>query len=141
MKKILLVEDNAMNRDMLSRRLKRKGFDVVLAVNGTQGVEMAFSESPDLILMDMNLPDIDGWEATRQIRIREKNLGKEIEPEQVSGKRLIKGQSILIIAVTAHATTLDFKKAIDAGCDQYESKPVQLNSLLDKINVLLEVNT
>lgn len=140
MKKILLVEDNAMNRDMLSRRLKRKGFDVVLAVNGTQGVEMAFSESPDLILMDMNLPDIDGWEATRQIRIREKNLDKEIEPEQVSGKRLRKGQSILIIAVTAHATTLDFKKAIDAGCDQYESKPVQLNSLLDKINVLLEVN-
>lgn len=141
MKKILLVEDNAMNRDMLSRRLKRKGFDVVLAVNGTQGVEMAFSESPDLILMDMNLPDIDGWEATRQIRIREKNLDKEIEPEQVSGKRLRNGQSILIIAVTAHATTLDFKKAIDAGCDQYESKPVQLNSLLDKINVLLEVNT
>lgn len=141
MKKILLVEDNAMNRDMLSRRLKRKGFDVVLAVDGTQGVEMAFSESPDLILMDMNLPDIDGWEATRQIRIREKNLDKEIEPEQVSGKRLRNGQSILIIAVTAHATTLDFKKAIDAGCDQYESKPVQLNSLLDKINVLLEVNT
>jgi CheY-like chemotaxis protein len=119
--KILLVEDNEMNSDMLSRRLIRKGFDVVIAQNGTQVVEMAFSESPQLILMDLNLPDIDGCEATRQIREREI------------------AQHIPIIAVTAHATSTDYKKAIDAGCDQYEIKPIQLTTLLEKIHILLEI--
>ena len=127
MKRILLVEDNEMNRDMLSRRLARKGYDVVLAENGTQGVEMAFSESPELVLMDLNLPDIDGWEATRQIRDRETEQGK--------------GRKVPIIAVTAHAMSMDFKKAIDAGCDQYEPKPIQLASLLEKMEVLLGVGT
>jgi len=127
MKKVLLVEDNEMNRDMLSRRLVRNGFDVVTAENGTQGVEMVFSESPDLVLMDMNLPDIDGWEATRQIRKREKDGGKE--------------QGLPIIAVTAHAMSMDFKKATDAGCDQYEPKPIDLASLLEKMNILLGVDS
>ena len=127
MKKILLVEDNDMNRDMLSRRLMRKGFDVVLAENGGKGVEMAFSESPDMVLMDINLPDIDGWEATRQIRARETQLNKE--------------RHIPIIAVTAHAMSMDFQKAIDAGCDQYEPKPIHLASLLEKMNDLLGVGT
>jgi two-component system cell cycle response regulator DivK len=131
MKKVLLVEDNEMNRDMLSRRLARNGFDVVIAENGTQGVEMAFSESPELVLMDMNLPDIDGWEATRQIRKRETERMKERGKEQGKEPRLP------IIAVTAHAMSMDFKKAIDAGCDQYEPKPIQLASLLQKMNVLL----
>jgi two-component system response regulator len=130
MKKVLLVEDNEMNRDMLSRRLVRNGFDVVIAENGTQGVEMAFSESPELVLMDMNLPDIDGWEATRQIRKRETEQGKE------QGKE----QRLPIIAVTAHAMSMDSKKAIDAGCDQYEPKPIQLASLLLKMNILLGVD-
>jgi two-component system cell cycle response regulator DivK len=127
MKIILLVEDNDLNRDMLSRRLTRKGFDVILAVNGVQGVAMAISESPDLVLMDMNLPDIDGWEATRQIRMYETVQGKE------HGKQ----RHIPIIAVTAHATSTDCKKAIDAGCDEYESKPIMLTSLLEKMNELL----
>jgi two-component system cell cycle response regulator DivK len=127
MKKVLLVEDNPMNRDMLSRRLIRNGFNVVLAVNGTQSVQMAFSEYPDLILMDMNLPDIDGWEATRQIRKREIELRKN--------------RRIPIISVTAHATSMDFNKAIDAGCDQYEPKPIQLASLLKKIYDLLKEDT
>jgi CheY-like chemotaxis protein len=120
MKKILLVEDNEMNSDMLSRRLIRKGFEVVIAQNGMQAVEMAFSESPQLILMDLNLPDIDGWEATRQIRERE--IARHIP----------------IIAVTAHATSTDYQKAIDSGCDQYEIKPIQLTTLLEKIHILLE---
>jgi two-component system response regulator len=119
MKKVLLIEDNEMNRDMLSRRLIRKGFDVVMAENGLDGVEMAFSEAPDLILMDMNLPDIDGWEATRKIRERETK------------------HHIPIIAVTAHAMSMDYNKAINAGCDQYEPKPIQLASLLEKIHALL----
>jgi two-component system response regulator len=134
MKKVLLVEDNEMNRDMLSRRLVRNGFDVVLAENGTQGVEMAFSESPELVLMDMNLPDIDGWEATRQIRKRETERGEK------RGKEPGKEQRLPIIAVTAHAMSMDFKKAIDAGCDQYEPKPIQLASLLEKMNILLGVD-
>jgi two-component system cell cycle response regulator DivK len=123
MKKVLLVEDNEMNRDMLSRRLVRNGFDVVTAENGNQGVEMAFSESPDLVLMDMNLPDIDGWEATRQIRQREEDGGKE--------------QHLPIIAVTAHAMSMDIKMASYAGCDQYEPKPINLPSLLEKMSILL----
>jgi two-component system response regulator len=138
MKKILLVEDNEMNRDMLSRRLVRKGFNVILAENGTQGVEMAFSESPELVLMDMNLPDIDGCEATRQIRKRETDRG--IERDKEPGKDRKKKQRLPIIAVTAHAMSMDFKKAIDAGCDQYEPKPIQLASLLEKINILLGVD-
>jgi two-component system cell cycle response regulator DivK len=127
MKKVLLVEDNEMNRDMLSRRLLRSGFDVVTAENGTQGVEMAFSESPELVLMDMNLPDIDGGEATRQIRKREKDGGKE--------------QRLPIIAVTANAMPIDFKEASDAGCDEYETKPIDLASLLEKMNILLGVDS
>ncbi|MGK0249116.1 MAG: CheY-like chemotaxis protein [Oleispira sp.] len=120
MKKILLVEGNEMNSDMLSRRLIRKGFDVVLAKNGAQAVEMAFSEYPQLILMDLNLPDINGWEATRQIRER------EIE------------RHIPIIAVTAHAMSFDYEKAIAAGFDHYELKPIQLTTLLKKMHILLE---
>lgn len=120
MKKILLVEDNEMNRDMLSRRLIRKGFEVITAEDGLEGVEKALSEHPDLILMDMNLPGIDGWEATQRIR------------EQEQGKRTP------IIAVTAHAMSPDYEKAINAGCDHYEPKPIQLESLLRKINTLLE---
>jgi CheY-like chemotaxis protein len=127
MKKVLLVEDNKMNRDMLSRRLLRNGFDVVTAENGTQGVEMAFSESPELVLMDMNLPDIDGEEATRQIRKREKDGGIE--------------QRLPIIAVTANAMPIDFKKASDAGCDEYEPKPIDLASLLEKMYILLGVDS
>ncbi|WP_432472823.1 response regulator [Amphritea sp. HPY] len=119
MKKILLVEDDELNRDMLSRRLERKGFEVVLAEDGLQGVGKAFSETPDLILMDMNLPGIDGWEATRRIR------DKEID------------QRVPIIAVTAHAMSRDYEKAVNAGCDHYEAKPIQLASLLEKIHQLL----
>lgn len=138
MKKILLVEDNEMNRDMLSRRLMRKGYDVVLADSGTQGVEMAFSGSPDLVLMDMNLPDIDGWEATRQIRKRETDQLQKRGKERAKDSKKV--QRLPIIAVTAHAMSMDFKKAIDAGCDQYEPKPIQFASLLEKINTLLGVD-
>lgn len=119
MPKILLVEDNEMNRDMLSRRLMRKGFEVALAVDGGAGVEMAKSLLPDLILMDMSLPVLDGWEATRQIR----------------GDATTRG--IPIIALTAHAMEGDEDKAIDAGCDDYDTKPVELDRLLGKINALL----
>ncbi len=120
MPKILLVEDNEMNRDMLSRRLKRKGYDVVIAVDGQQGVDMAISESPQLILMDMSLPVIDGWEATRQI------------------KSMNNGSRAPIIALTAHAMAEDRTKALDAGCDDYDTKPVELPRLLEKIEALLE---
>lgn len=119
MPKILLVEDNEMNRDMLSRRLMRKGFEVALAFDGGAGVEMAKSLLPDLILMDMSLPVLDGWEATRQIR----------------GDATTRG--IPIIALTAHAMEGDEDKAIDAGCDDYDTKPVELDRLLGKINALL----
>jgi CheY-like chemotaxis protein len=115
MTKILLVEDNEMNRDMLSRRLKRKGFDVVLAVDGQAGVDMARSESPDLILMDLSLPIMDGWEATRHIK--------------ADGAT----QSIPVIALTAHAMQGDEEKALEAGCDDYDTKPVQFKRLLEKI--------
>ncbi len=121
MSKILLVEDNEMNRDMLSRRLKRKGFDVVVAEDGQQGVEMAQAESPDLILMDMSLPVIDGWEATTQIKAR---------PET---------QEIPVIALTAHAMVGDRQKAMDAGCDEYDTKPVEFKRLLGKMKTLLNV--
>jgi CheY-like chemotaxis protein len=119
MKKILLIEDNEMNRDMLSRRLVRNGFEVVIAVDGAQGVAMAQSERPDLILMDMSLPVIDGWEATRRVRAGE---GTSVIP---------------IIALTAHAMSGDREKAIEAGCNDYDTKPIELPRLLEKINALL----
>jgi two-component system, cell cycle response regulator DivK len=119
MAKILLVEDNEMNRDMLSRRLIRKGFDVALALDGGQGVEMAKSLVPDLILMDMSLPVLDGCEATRQVKA-----------DDVT-------RSIPVIALTAHAMPGDEDKALDAGCDDYDTKPVELDRLLGKINALL----
>ena len=120
MPKILLVEDNEMNRDMLSRRLERKGYEVVMAVDGGLGVSMATSENPDLILMDMSLPVIDGWEATRQIKATE----------------ALKG--IPIIALTAHAMAGDRDKALEAGCDDYDTKPIELPRLLEKIETLLK---
>jgi two-component system cell cycle response regulator DivK len=119
MPKILLVEDNEMNRDMLSRRLERKGYQVVIAVDGQQGVEMSVSEAPEVILMDMSLPVIDGWEATRQIKANEYT------------------RRIPIIALTAHAMQGDEQKARDAGCDDYDVKPVELPRLLAKIEALL----
>lgn len=120
MPKILLVEDNADNRDMLSRRLIRKGYDVVMAVDGGEGVAKAVSESPDLILMDMSLPVLDGWEATRQVKANPATQG------------------IPIIALTAHAMAGDREKALAAGCDDYDSKPVELPRLLEKIETLLQ---
>ncbi|MEE8265465.1 MAG: response regulator [Acidiferrobacterales bacterium] len=119
MAKILLVEDNEMNRDMLSRRLTRKGYEVAIAVDGEQGVAMARSESPDLILMDMSLPVLDGWEATRQLKAA---------PET---------QAIPVIALTAHAMAGDREKAVEAGCDDYDIKPIEMPRLLEKIEALL----
>lgn len=119
MYKILLVEDNEMNRDMLSRRLSRKGYEVVIAVDGKQGIDMAYSEKPDLILMDMSLPEIDGWEATRRIK-----ADAGLNP-------------IPVIALTAHATSEDRDKALAAGCNEYDTKPVDLNRLLEKIQTFL----
>ena len=120
MAKILLVEDNEMNRDMLSRRLMRKGYDVAIAEDGQRGVDMASSETPDLILMDMSLPVIDGWEATRRIKA---------DPGTAA---------IPIIALTAHAMASDREKAMAAGCDDYDTKPVELPRLLGKIENLLD---
>lgn len=119
MPKILIVEDNEMNRDMLSRRLARQGFEVALAVDGKQGVEMASSEKPDLILMDMSLPIMNGWEAT----------------EKVKSNPATKG--IPVIALTAHAMSEDREKCIAAGCDDFDTKPVDLPRLLEKIKALL----
>lgn len=120
MPKILLVEDNEMNRDMLSRRLERKGYQVVIAIDGEQGVTMAGSEQPDLILMDMSLPVIDGWEATRRIK----------------GDPTISATPV--IALTAHAMAGDQEKCVAAGCDDYDTKPVDLPRLLGKIETLLQ---
>jgi len=120
MSKILLVEDNEMNRDMLSRRLQRKGYTVVVALDGQQGVEAARLESPDLILLDLSLPGLDGWEAARQIKAA---------PDT---------RSIPIIALTAHAMTGDREKTIAAGCDDYDTKPVEFARLLGKIDALLK---
>ena len=117
MTKILLVEDNEMNRDMLSRRLERKGYEIVMAVDGEQAVALAQTENPALILMDMSLPVIDGWEATRRI--------KAANP------------SVPILALTAHAMQGDEQKAKDAGCDDYDTKPVELPRLLEKMERLL----
>jgi len=119
MLKILLVEDNEMNRDMLSRRLRRKGYQVVLAVDGESGVEMAHTEAPDLILMDMSLPVLDGWEATRRLKADAAT------------------QHIPIIALTAHAMSSDCDEALEAGCDEYDTKPVELLRLLGKIEAIL----
>jgi CheY-like chemotaxis protein len=119
MAKILLVEDNEMNFDMLSRRLKRKGFEVVSAVDGQQGVEQAHNEHPDLILMDMSLPVKDGWVATQEIKAAEDT------------------QNIPIIALTAHAMSADREQALAAGCDDYDTKPIELPRLLSKIEALL----
>ncbi|MFQ5936888.1 MAG: response regulator [Acidiferrobacterales bacterium] len=119
MAKILLVEDNQMNRDMLSRRLARKGYEVAIAFDGEQGVTMARSEAPDLILMDMSLPVLDGWEATRQLKAA---------PET---------QAIPIIALTAHAMAGDREKAVEAGCDDFDIKPIELPRVLGKIEALL----
>jgi len=117
MAKILLVEDNEMNRDMLTRRLERKGYAVVCAVDGAQAVTMAQSEQPALILMDMSLPGLDGWEATRQIKAANK--------------------TIPIIALTAHAMASDEQRAKEAGCDDFDTKPVELARLLEKIEAQL----
>ena len=121
MPKILLVEDNEMNRDMLSRRLQRKGFEIALAVDGTEGVAMALAGGYDLILMDMSLPEIDGWEATRRVREAEAGTGRHVP----------------IIALTAHAMSGDREKAMAAGCDDYDTKPVELDRLLGKMAALL----
>ena len=119
MPRILLIEDNEMNRDMLSRRLQRRGFEVVVAVDGYEGIEKAQAGGCDLILMDMSLPGIDGWDATRQLRA------------------LPATAHVPIIALTAHAMAGDRDRAIDAGCDDYDTKPVEFDRLLSKIHGLL----
>ena len=119
MTKVLLVEDNEMNRDMLSRRLTRRGFQVIFAVDGQQGVDLARSERPDIILMDMSLPVIDGWEATRRVKSDDATRG------------------VPVIGLTAHAMAGDREKAIDAGCDDYDTKPVELERLVGKMERLL----
>lgn len=116
MARILLVEDNEMNRDMLSRRLIRRGFEVIIAVDGAEGIRLAEAERPDLVLMDMSLPEIDGWEATR--RLKASDATREIP----------------VIALTAHAMVTDEQKAREAGCDDFDTKPVDLKRLLGKID-------
>jgi CheY-like chemotaxis protein len=119
MSKILLVEDNEMNRDMLSRRLERRGYQMIMAVDGQEGIDMAHAEGPDLILMDMSLPVVDGWEATRRLKA---------EPDTAR---------IPVIALTAHAMAGDREKALEAGCDDYDTKPIELPRLLEKMRALL----
>ena len=119
MPKILLVEDNEMNRDMLSRRLARRGYEVVIAVDGQQGVDLAHTAAPELILMDMSLPVIDGWEATRRIKASDAT------------------KKIPVIALTAHAMAGDREQALAAGCDDYDTKPIDLARLLPKIEKFL----
>lgn len=119
MPKILLVEDNEMNRDMLSRRLQKRGYEIVMAFDGEQGVSAAQEHTPDLILMDMSLPVIDGWEATRRLKANPKTA------------------HVPIIALTAHAMSDDRAKAMEAGCDEYDTKPIDLERLLPKIQALL----
>jgi CheY-like chemotaxis protein len=119
MTKVLLVEDNEMNRDMLSRRLIRRGFQVVFAMDGQQGIDLARSERPDVILMDMSLPIIDGWEASRRLKADDAT------------------RSMPVIGLTAHAMSGDREKAIEAGCDDYDTKPVELDRLIGKIDRLL----
>ncbi len=117
--KLLLVEDNEMNRDMLSRRLERNGYSIVIAVDGQQAVQLAAAEKPDLILMDMSLPIMDGWEATRRVKAAAETSG------------------IPVIALTAHAMVEDKEKAMAAGCDDFDTKPVDIQRLLGKIQALL----
>ncbi|MFL6464578.1 MAG: response regulator [Bryobacteraceae bacterium] len=117
MPKILLVEDNELNRDMLSRRLQRRGFEIITAADGEKGIALTASERPDLILMDISLPGVNGWDATKQIRRN--------------------GMTTPIIALTAHAMSGDREKTLEAGCDEYETKPVELEILLSKIQALL----
>ena len=119
MARILLVEDNEMNRDMLSRRLTRKGFEVLIAEDGQIGMDMTQNDHPDLVLMDMSLPVVDGWEATRRLKASEQT------------------KHIPIIALTAHAMAGDREKTLEAGCDDYDTKPIELPRLLEKINALL----
>src|SRR6267378_7757402 len=119
MAKILIVEDNEMNRDMLSRRLIRRGYQIAMAVDGAEGIAAARTENPDLILMDMSLPVIDGWEATRRVKAAETT------------------SHIPIIALTAHAMSGDREKALGAGCDDYDTKPIEMPRLLEKIDALL----
>jgi CheY-like chemotaxis protein len=119
MVKVLLVEDNEMNRDILSRRLGRRGYVVVFAMDGEQGVEMARSEKPDIILMDMSLPVMDGWEATRRVKSDDAM------------------RNVPVIGLTAHAMSGDREKALQAGCDDYDTKPVELDRLIEKIERLL----
>jgi len=123
MVKILLVEDNEMNRDMLSRRLAKRGFEVVMAVDGAEGVSMARSAAPDLILMDMSLPVMDGWTATRML------------------KADVATRGIPVIGLTAHAMAGDREKCLEAGCDEYDTKPVDFPRLLEKIQVQLDKKT
>jgi CheY-like chemotaxis protein len=119
MARILLVEDNEMNRDMLSRRLERRGYEVIVAVDGEEGVARAKADAPDLVVMDLSLPGIDGWEATRQLKAAEET------------------RSIPVLALTAHAMAGDREKALAAGCDDFDTKPVDLPRLVDKIDALL----
>ncbi len=120
MTRILLVEDNEMNRDMLSRRLMRKGFEVAIAIDGLQGVDKTRTENPDLVLMDLSLPEIDGWEAIRRLKADEAT------------------KPIPIIALTAHAMTGDREKALAAGADDYDSKPIEFERLLGKMEALMK---
>ena len=119
MPKLLLVEDNEMNRDMLSRRLERRGYEVSIALDGQQGIDMARSENPDLILMDMSLPVVDGWEATRQLKADDAT------------------KAIPVIALTAHAMASDEEQAREAGCDDFDTKPVDFKRLLGKIEAFV----
>jgi two-component system, cell cycle response regulator DivK len=119
MARVLLVEDNEMNRDMLSRRLTRRGFEVIFAVDGQQGVDLARTQRPDIILMDMSLPVLDGWEATRLVKADDAT------------------RCVPVIGLTAHAMSGDRERAIEAGCDDYDTKPVELDRLIGKIERLL----
>lgn len=119
MKKLLLVEDNEMNRDMLSRRLERRGFQVLVAIDGEQGIAQAVAHAPDLIIMDMSLPVLDGWESTRRLKAQERTRG------------------IPVLALTAHAMSGERERALAAGCDDYDTKPVDFARLLGKIESLL----
>ena len=120
MPKVLLVEDNEMNRDMLSRRLIKRGYTVLMAIDGQQGIDMALSEKPDIILLDMSLPVVDGWEAARQIKANDASNG------------------VPLIALTAHAMAADRERAMSAGCDDFDTKPVELPRLLGKMETLLK---
>lgn len=120
MAKVLLIEDNEMNRDMLSRRLTKRGYTVVMAIDGQQGIDMAVTEKPDLILLDMSLPVVDGWDAASQIKANPVSAG------------------VPLIALTAHAMAADRERAISAGCDDFDTKPVELPRLLGKMETLLK---